>query len=285
MQVVVGAPEHSGEAEGVDPDCRRRQTRDEPPTHRTSPDPVRCPDRSSVDKGIDGQFVIAWFHPTLPDTRPFPALADTRSRRVATSATLQPARIPSEPARARSRPAAGRWRRSTDLQAPRTIPGGPPFRTGIRSVSSRCPHGMTRFDDELRDRSQRSEPTAPGPPDLPAVSPDASEQPPFEIDNIVPTRGYQMMPMVGLGGSAGSIRGAARLLRRDADRFRHGLRGRPPSLADHESHPRRRCSQRATRMPVVQVENGEKARAEPRVRDPAGQAPARSTATCASCDR
>ena len=26
-----------------------------------------------------------------------------------------------------------------------------------------------------------------------------------EIDNIVPSRGYQMLPVVGLGGSAGSI--------------------------------------------------------------------------------
>ena len=25
------------------------------------------------------------------------------------------------------------------------------------------------------------------------------------IDNVVPTRGYEMLPMVGLGGSAGSI--------------------------------------------------------------------------------
>lgn len=41
---------------------------------------------------------------------------------------------------------------------------------------------------------------------LPRVSPDAAEEPPAEeIDNIVPTRGYQMTPMVALGGSAGSI--------------------------------------------------------------------------------
>ena len=41
---------------------------------------------------------------------------------------------------------------------------------------------------------------------LPAVTPDFfEEEHANEIDNIVPTRGYQMMPMVGLGGSAGSI--------------------------------------------------------------------------------
>jgi two-component system CheB/CheR fusion protein len=41
---------------------------------------------------------------------------------------------------------------------------------------------------------------------LPEVSPDFVEQDhPEAMDNIVPTRGYQMMPMVGLGGSAGGI--------------------------------------------------------------------------------
>ncbi len=36
---------------------------------------------------------------------------------------------------------------------------------------------------------------------LPPVSPDFIEQDwPEEIDNIVPTRGYQMTPMVGVGG-------------------------------------------------------------------------------------
>ena len=41
---------------------------------------------------------------------------------------------------------------------------------------------------------------------LPHESPDFIEQDhPETLDNIVPTRGYQMMPMVGLGGSAGGI--------------------------------------------------------------------------------
>ncbi len=41
---------------------------------------------------------------------------------------------------------------------------------------------------------------------LPSASPDfIEEEYPETLDNIVPTRGYQMMPMVGLGGSAGSI--------------------------------------------------------------------------------
>ena len=41
---------------------------------------------------------------------------------------------------------------------------------------------------------------------LPSSSPDFVEQDePDLIDNIIPTRGYQLTPMVGLGGSAGSI--------------------------------------------------------------------------------
>ncbi len=47
------------------------------------------------------------------------------------------------------------------------------------------------------------EPRADG---LPQVSPDFVEQDfPETIDNIIPTRGYDMLPLVGLGGSAGSI--------------------------------------------------------------------------------
>jgi two-component system CheB/CheR fusion protein len=41
---------------------------------------------------------------------------------------------------------------------------------------------------------------------LPALAPDFVEQDyPELMDNIVPTRGYEMLPMVALGGSAGSI--------------------------------------------------------------------------------
>lgn len=41
---------------------------------------------------------------------------------------------------------------------------------------------------------------------LPAHSPDSFEQDhPDDIDNIIPTRGYEMTPMIGLGGSAGAI--------------------------------------------------------------------------------
>lgn len=41
---------------------------------------------------------------------------------------------------------------------------------------------------------------------LPAIPPDFAEQNLHEaLDNIIPTRGYEMLPMVGLGGSAGSL--------------------------------------------------------------------------------
>ena len=46
---------------------------------------------------------------------------------------------------------------------------------------------------------------------LPALSPDFIEEEfPDHIDNIIPSVGYELMPMVGLGGSAGSIKALQR---------------------------------------------------------------------------
>lgn len=51
-----------------------------------------------------------------------------------------------------------------------------------------------------------SQDSLPADESLPPVAPDFVEQDfPEALDNIVPTCGYQMMPMVGLGGSAGSL--------------------------------------------------------------------------------
>src|SRR4051812_5244159 len=51
--------------------------------------------------------------------------------------------------------------------------------------------------------SPHKDPVAAG---LPIIAPDAIEQDhPELIDNTVPTRGYDVLPMVGLGGSAGGI--------------------------------------------------------------------------------
>jgi hypothetical protein len=56
----------------------------------------------------------------------------------------------------------------------------------------------------MPDPSSQANPFVPN--SLLAVTPDFFEEDQAnKIDNIVPTRGYQMMPMVGLGGSAGSI--------------------------------------------------------------------------------
>ncbi len=81
-----------------------------------------------------------------------------------------------------------------------------------------------------------------------------------EIDNIVPTRGYQMTPMVALGGSAGSVQALA-----------HFFQAMPPNSGmvfvvilhlspTHESSMADYLG-RATTMPVVQAEDGQ--RAEP----------------------
>ncbi|MBV8588304.1 MAG: histidine kinase, partial [Verrucomicrobia bacterium] len=60
-------------------------------------------------------------------------------------------------------------------------------------------------DSETEDRVPAPPPEAENatvPNGLPLVSPDEQEE---ELDDIVPTRGYSMIPLVGLGGSAGSI--------------------------------------------------------------------------------
>jgi hypothetical protein len=37
------------------------------------------------------------------------------------------------------------------------------------------------------------------------VTPDIVEETLQEVDNVIPSRGYEMTPMVGLGGSADSL--------------------------------------------------------------------------------
>ncbi|HEX3800527.1 MAG TPA: CheR family methyltransferase [Verrucomicrobiae bacterium] len=58
------------------------------------------------------------------------------------------------------------------------------------------------MSDPVTDKEELRKPVE----GLPLLNPDeAEEELGEEIDNIVPTRGYQTLPMVGLGGSAGSI--------------------------------------------------------------------------------
>src|SRR4051794_24186122 len=62
------------------------------------------------------------------------------------------------------------------------------------------------------DASSKPAPEPVARPDgLPSIAPDVIEQEQGnELDNIVPSRGYQMLPVVGLGGSAGSIQALQR---------------------------------------------------------------------------
>jgi two-component system CheB/CheR fusion protein len=93
---------------------------------------------------------------------------------------------------------------------------------------------------------------------LPPVSPDFAEAELLdEIDNIIPTRGYQMTPMVALGGSAGSVQALAEF-----------FQAMPPDSGmvfvvilhlspTHESTMADYLG-RSTTMPVVQAQDGQK---------------------------
>ncbi len=97
---------------------------------------------------------------------------------------------------------------------------------------------------------------------LPPISSDFAEALLLtEFDNIIPTRGYKMTPMVGLGGSAGSVQALTQ--------FFHAM---PPDSGmvfvvilhlspTHESTMADLLG-RATAMPVVQVQDGQKVEAD-----------------------
>ena len=59
------------------------------------------------------------------------------------------------------------------------------------------------------------------------------------VDDAVPSRSYEMLPMVGLGGSAGSIAALQGFFAADAGRQRHGLRRRhaPVGRARERARP------------------------------------------------
>ena len=91
---------------------------------------------------------------------------------------------------------------------------------------------------------------------LPAIGPDVIEEKRGErLDNIVPTYGYQQTPMVGLGGSAGSIPALETF-----------FASMPPDtgmvfvvvlhLSPHHESALPEMLQRRTKMPVLQVEDG-----------------------------
>ena len=125
-----------------------------------------------------------------------------------------------------------------------------------------------------KPREGTRKPAAKSRPLLPDVSvrdlsPDHSEiELAALIDDAVPTRGYQMLPMVGLGGSAGSIQALQTF-----------FRAMPPDSglvfvvilhlsSEHES-TLAQVIQTATAMPVVQVNGTEKVEAESCLRNSA----------------
>ena len=118
---------------------------------------------------------------------------------------------------------------------------------------------------------------------LPAASPDSCEEVfQDEIDNIIPTRGYQMTPMVGLGGSAGSIQALAKFFQAmptDSGMvfvvILHLSPTHESTMADYLS--------RSTTMPVVQAEDGQKVEPEPRLRDPTRKVPDDRRRPSAAC--
>jgi two-component system CheB/CheR fusion protein len=97
---------------------------------------------------------------------------------------------------------------------------------------------------------------------LPAISPDEREAELQEqIDNIVPTRGYRAMPLVGLGGSAGAITAIKQYLEAapvDAGIAYAVVLHLSP---EHESILPE-MFQRCTTMPVHQAEDGQKVEAD-----------------------
>src|SRR5271166_787885 len=97
---------------------------------------------------------------------------------------------------------------------------------------------------------------------LAVVEPDSAvEVLQYEIDNIVPTRGYQMTPMVGLGGSAGSVQPLIEFFQampaNSGMVFVVILHLSPT----HESTMASLLG-RSTTMPVVQAQDGQKVEAD-----------------------
>src|SRR5262245_2044331 len=97
---------------------------------------------------------------------------------------------------------------------------------------------------------------------LPNITPDIVEQEAGDlIDNIVPTYGYQMMPMVGLGGSAGAI-----------SALQAFFESMPSSsgmvfvvvlhLSPHHQSTMAEMIQKWTAMAVLQAEDGQKVYAD-----------------------
>jgi two-component system CheB/CheR fusion protein len=83
----------------------------------------------------------------------------------------------------------------------------PRWQRGLRMVIRNAPDGTSNeLPMNTPDSSKDGRLSVSAEQGLPAITPDVNEQDyPEDMDNIVPTKGYQMLPVVGLGGSAGGI--------------------------------------------------------------------------------
>lgn len=109
--------------------------------------------------------------------------------------------------------------------------------------------------EELSHAAPSDDPNKSG---LPLIDPDRAEQEQRDdIDDIIPTRGYQMLPLVGLGGSAGSIQALQRFFAAMPAESGMAFVVILHLAADHASIMPA-LLQRTTKMPVTQAQDGEK---------------------------
>ncbi len=113
---------------------------------------------------------------------------------------------------------------------------------------------MGLLPEDAPTQSVASEPTT-LPPDI------IEERFADQIDNVVPTRGYETLPMVGLGGSAGSIQALGEFFRAMPPRSGMVFVVILHLSPTHESAMVELLS-RATEMPVVQAEDGQPVEAD-----------------------
>jgi two-component system CheB/CheR fusion protein len=105
---------------------------------------------------------------------------------------------------------------------------------------------------------EKSPPIDPTPDGLPAVAPDFGEELlQSDLDNIIPTKGYQMTPMVALGGSAGSVQALSRFFQAMPAQTGMVYVVVIHLSPTHESTMAELLG-RSTKMPVVQAEDGQK---------------------------
>ena len=180
------------------------------------------------------------------------------------------------------RPASARSRRgftgSSSSSQDRSSAPSSFVRTEVASV----PWGTSSLASMNEERSDRQRPGEETP--LPSPAADHSEQSHAEaLDDPVPAYGYETLPVVGLGGSAGGIPALGEILRRHAAEPGHGVRRRHAPGARPREHARRPAAASDGHAGAAGPGHGQ-GRDGPRLRDPAGQDAAdgrRLTCACA----